>query len=83
MDTAMQDSMPYTVVSSGEWEAVGSVLAQVGIHPFLEGRHKENFKDWLVQDYAQEAFPDACRKAPRILFRDDLIHVIPEIAGNP
>ena len=83
MDTAMQDCMPYTVVSSGELEAVGSVLAQVGIHPFLEGRHKENFKDWLVQDYAQEVFPDACRKAPRILFRDDLIHVIPEIAGHP
>lgn len=83
MDTAMLDSMPYTVVSAGELETVGNVLAQVGIHPFLEGRHKEKFRDWLVQDYAQEAFPDACRKAPRILFRDDLIHVIPEIAGNP
>lgn len=83
MDMAVMDSMPYTVVSSGELETVGNVLAQVGIHPFLAGRHQENFRDWLVQDYAQEAFPDACHKAPRILFRDDLIHVIPEIAGNP
>lgn len=83
MDTGVLDTMPYTVVSSGELEAVGSVLAQAGIHPFLEGRHKGSFKDWLVQDYAQEAFPAACRNAPRILFSDELVRVISEISGSP
>lgn len=78
------ESMPYTVMSSSEFEQTGSVMAKVGIGAFFSNKHRPEYRDWLPQDYAKELFLDAWKESSRRLFADDWKRLFPELEGrNP
>lgn len=82
IEAGVLESMPYHVASSSELECVAGVLARVGLDHFFDVKQRPEHNNWLLQDFARVVFPDAWSEAPRVLFKQDWVRVIPELGTD-
>lgn len=81
LEISILQTMPYCVMSAAEFESACPVWAVVGIREFFERRHHPEYVEWLVQDMACDAFPEAWKARPEVLFKEDWLNAFPNKVG--
>jgi hypothetical protein len=75
--------MPYTVISSEEFEIVSNVIQQVGICEFFSKKTSEQYADMEIYRFCFACFPSAKQTNLQELFKDDWKRTLPEEIAWP
>lgn len=72
------ERMPYTIVSTNDFEAISHVIAAVGIQKFFALKTSSEYQHWTLIPFASHHFPEQFKINPPLLFEADLARILPE-----
>ncbi len=73
IDKAVLESVPFTVVSIDELEVGCQIMAETGIHAFLQEKANPEHRGWALSPFAFSRFPEQAKRAHRRLFADEFL----------
>jgi hypothetical protein len=73
IDKSIVDRVPFTVASIDELEIGCQIMAETGIHPFLDVKLDAERRVWAVSPFSTASFPEQAKRVHRRLFADEFL----------
>ncbi|WP_295985227.1 hypothetical protein [uncultured Variovorax sp.] len=78
LDVSMLETMPYTVMSSREFERCIGAVREAGIAKFFQGKRGGDYPRWMWPDYLREEYPSVKPINFQTEFEADWRKIFPE-----
>ena len=77
LSQALLTSKPFTFVSARELENGGEIIRSVGIDAFFRAKTSDEYRDFLLLEFARQAFPGTTGGSFREVFMTELRKILP------